>query len=293
LLALTLAERIDPSMEGLIRLVEKSLSDPRRLKSLIRTQSAILLLWALRSGAGKFTFEPNVALPPLFQACPLQLSLPALVLEGVRRLDPTDASDAEAWGRRLFARVNPRGGCLDRAGLSPAEIRLIASLEGSTDLNACATKSSMPLSDVVDVVRGLQTLDLVEERPPTHGAAVLVIDDEAETVRAAQATLGPDGRGCRLKIVHDRVGAQLLLKRQAFDLIFLALDSPEQEALYQALRTQASPGTRFVGIRGVVDESDLMHLDSLGLDGVIQRPVSEADIRATTDHLLELAAAGH
>src|SRR5262249_2387736 len=42
LLSITIGEHQDASMSGLVRLLEKSLSDPRRLRVLLRFQSAVL-----------------------------------------------------------------------------------------------------------------------------------------------------------------------------------------------------------------------------------------------------------
>ena len=56
-----------------------------RLRSLLRFQSAVLTHWALTGETGKFRFEPRGMLPPMFQAFPLQTSLPALSVEGIRR----------------------------------------------------------------------------------------------------------------------------------------------------------------------------------------------------------------
>ena len=87
-----------------------------------------------------------------------------------------------------------------------------------------------------------------------------------------QAALGPDGLGCQLKLVRDRVGAQLLLRRQRFDLVLIALDRPDQEAFLRACREHCPESTRFVGIVGLEDEEELARLDALGLDGILHRP---------------------
>ncbi len=47
LLPVTLAEHQDGSMAGLVKLLERSLSDPRRLRGLLRFQAAGLTYWAL------------------------------------------------------------------------------------------------------------------------------------------------------------------------------------------------------------------------------------------------------
>ena len=88
LLALTLGEQQDASMAGLVKLLERSLSDPRRLRALLRFQAAVLTYRAMTGEPGKFAFEPVTGLPPMFQAFPLQISVPALVVEGSRCCDP-------------------------------------------------------------------------------------------------------------------------------------------------------------------------------------------------------------
>ena len=126
LLALTLGEQQDASMAGLVKMLERSLSDPRRLRALLRFQAAVLTYLATTGEPGKFAFERVTSLPPMFQAFPLQLSVPALVVEGSRCCDPV--LDAHDWEQLVFARQTTRGGNPDRAGLAPAAIKIHALL---------------------------------------------------------------------------------------------------------------------------------------------------------------------
>ena len=71
LLALTLGEQQDASMAGLVKMLERSLSDPRRLRALLRFQAAVLTYRAMTGEPGKFAFERVTTLPPMFQAFPL------------------------------------------------------------------------------------------------------------------------------------------------------------------------------------------------------------------------------
>src|SRR5262249_8911145 len=105
-------------------------------------------------------------------------------------------------------------------------------------------------------------------------------------VRILQAALGPEGLGCGLKVVRDRVGAQLLLRRNPFDLVITAMDRPEQEAFFRSCRPQLPATTQFVAIAGIDGEESLARLDAVGLDGVLHRPLVEADIKATVKPLL-------
>ena len=82
------------------------------------------------------------------------------------------------------------------------------------------------------------------------------------------------------------MAVQLLLRRNPSAVVLMAIDHDEQESLYKALKKHAPPSTRFVGIRRLDDEGELVRLDALGLDGVLQRPLAETDLRATVNHLL-------
>jgi DNA-binding response OmpR family regulator len=290
LLSVSLGERQDASMSGLVRLLEKSLSDPRRLRALLRFQSAVLTHWALTGEPGKFTFESDDAVPPMFQAFPLQLSLPALAIEGVRRCTPV--SELEGLGALHFVRQTPRGGNIDRSGLGPAEVRVHTLLDGSEPLSAVGPRAGLSVAEVAAVALGLELAGQAERRSPTSGASILLLEDDADAARLAIHVLGPEGEGFPIRHVRDRVAAQLLLRRTPFSLVMLPIDSADQEAFYHALKGHASATTRFVGIVRIEEESQLDRLDALGLDGVLHRPPAEPDLRDMARQLLGPALAG-
>lgn len=289
LLIVTLSERQDAPMSGLVRLLERSLSDPRRLRSLLRFQAAVLAYRALTAEPGHFTFEQKTPVSPMFQAFPLQLSLPALAVDGVRFCEPL--GDPEAWKSLVFARQTPRGGNLDRTGLAPSAMKLISLLEGSQDLGTVAQAAGMDLAEVAHLVRGLELIGHAERKQGLASASLLVLEEELETARVIQRVLGPEGAGYSLKIVRDRIAAQLLLRRNRFDLVLMGLETNEYESFYRSCRAQAPATTRFVGILRLDEESQLSRLDALGLDGILSRPVSEADLRSTVKHVLTMGEA--
>jgi DNA-binding response OmpR family regulator len=284
LLTVTLGEHQDASMFGMVKLLERSLSDPRRLRALLRCQSAVLTYGALTGEAGLFSFENHANLPPMFQAFPLQLSLPALAVDGARRcLSP---EELESMGTGIFARQSPRGGNVDRVGLSPTEIRLQTLLDGSEPLSAVARKAGMPLLDAAAVVHGLELAGQAVRREPAEQDAILLVEDDPETARVAQRALGSEGEGFQFRHVRDRVAAQLLLRRSQFALIILAVDTNEHTSFYQSLKHHVPAATRFIGLVSVDEESQLERLDRLGLDGVVHRPATESDLRGTVRQLL-------
>jgi CheY-like chemotaxis protein len=286
LLAITLSEQSDPQMGGLVKLLERSLSDPRRLRSLLKAQAAILTGWALSPdyAHGTFAVEASDGLPPMFQAFPLQSSLAALAVEGVQRCR---AIDPEAdWAGAVFARVTRPGANLDRAGMTPAEMKLHTLLDGNSGLATAAQQVGLPLPAAAAVASGLELAGLVERREPQgNSASVLVLEDDAEAVRVINQTLGPDGLGLQLKVVKDRVSAQLLLRRNKFDLVLLDLDGPDQETFYRSAK-QSAPAARFVGLISLQDESELERLDQMGLDAIATRPLNESELVPTVKHVL-------
>jgi DNA-binding response OmpR family regulator len=295
LTAITLREQQDTQTSGLIRMLERSLSDPRRLRALLRFQSAVLTYAALRSEPGRFSFESQATMPPMFQAFPLQSSLTALAVEGVRRCERLD--DLDRWASLVFARQAARGGSLDRSGLSPAEMKLHSLLDGTQELTAIAREMGLELPEVALVARGFELAGLVERRSAPTGASVLVLEDDHDSVRLIQDALGPAGKGYQLKVVRDRVAAQLLLRRNKFDLVLMALDRPDQEQFYRFSKGQAPATTRFVGILAIRSEGELVRLDAMGLDGILHRPLTSDDLVETVNHLLEgeglAVGAGH
>jgi CheY-like chemotaxis protein len=284
LLALTLGEQLDRSISGLVKLLERSLADPRRLRALLRFQAAVLTHQGVTGEQGSFWFEPITALPPMFQAFPLQLSTAALIVEGSRFVRPE--IDHEAWGRVIFARQTVRGGNPDRAGLSNADIKLHTLLDGTHPLADIARQVGVGLAEAALTVCGLELAGLVERRAPSSSDAILAVDEDPETLRLIQRVLGPEGTNHQLKAVRDRVAAQLLLRRQVFNLVILALDRPDQEAFFQTCKQQATAGTRFIGIATIESEGELARLDAIGLDGVLHRPLGERDLLSTVKHLL-------
>jgi DNA-binding response OmpR family regulator len=105
-------------------------------------------------------------------------------------------------------------------------------------------------------------------------------------VRLIREVLGPEGANYQLKIVHDRITAHLMLRRQKCQLVMLAMDSAEQEAFFLTCKHQNTNGTRFIGILRIDEEGELARLDAMGLDGVIHRPVNQTNLVATVNHLL-------
>jgi DNA-binding NarL/FixJ family response regulator len=146
----------------------------------------------------------------------------------------------------------------------------------------------VPLEAVVDLVRALQSIGWTEEVQPSTHAAILIIDDDAVTLECIRAALESQGDRYQIKAVHDRIGAQLMIRRSRFDLLIMALDRPDQEAAFRQLKALLPQATAFLGVITLEDEEELPRLDALNLEGVLHRPVVEADVKAAVEHVLGL-----
>ena len=151
----------------------------------------------------------------------------------------------------------------------------------------------MPPAEAAAVALGLELAGQLERRAPALNASILLLEDDAETVRLIQSVLGPEGEGFQLRHgPRPRREPQLLMRRNPFSIVMLPIDNPDQEAFYQSLREHSTSSARFIGIVRIEDESQLDRLDGLGLDGVIHRPVTENDLRATVKQFDSCAGTG-
>ncbi len=53
--------------------------------------------------------------------------------------------------------------------------------------------SALEITEVVAVARGLERAGLVERRAPSSSHSILVLEDDAETIRVIRDVLGTDG----------------------------------------------------------------------------------------------------
>ena len=121
----------------------------------------------------------------MFQAFPLQLSVPALVVEGSGFCDAqVDTPDCE---NLVFIRQSTRGGNPDRAGLSSLVIKIHTLLDGERTLGDVAQSSGVSLREVMAITRGLERAGLVERRAPLSTNSILVIEDDPETCHVVRA----------------------------------------------------------------------------------------------------------
>ena len=178
-------------MSGLVKLLERSLSDPRRLRALLRFQSAVLTYWALTGEPGNSRSSRSRPCRRCSRRSRSRSSVPALLLEGIRHCGPPH--ELEEWGRLIFARQTVRGGNTDRAGLSPLNSRFTPCWMEFIPWTTWLASRVQPARRGGDGPRP-GAAGLVERRSPSSADAILILDDDPETVRVVQRGWVPRGR---------------------------------------------------------------------------------------------------
>ena len=131
---------------------------------------------------GKFTFEPGAALPPMFQALPLQMSAAALIVEGTRRCWTCPGS--RGMGPAHIRPPGRRGAAIPTEPASPTPTsRSIRCSTVHIRSWRSARQAGIELADAALTVRGLELAGLAERRTPIDRESILVLDDDPETVR--------------------------------------------------------------------------------------------------------------
>ena len=222
----------------------------------------------------------------MFQAFPLQTSLPALAVEGVRRVR-AGRGTFEPWRSRVYVRQTPRAGTSTGPASPRRRSRSRHSLDGQRDLGSVAQATGLLSATWCSVVRGLELTGQVEHRAAARGHDPGPGRGRGDGRADPAQSSGPMGSATRSRTSATASRRQLLLRRTRCGLVILALDRPEHEANYRALRDQAPPAPASSASCNIEEEGELARLDALGLDGVLHRPVSEPDLRATVNHLVQ------
>ena len=213
---------------------------------------------ALTGEPGKFLFDPRGTLPPMFQAFPLQMSLAALAVEGDRRCEPPP--DARPLGPPAVTPAKtPEARNLDRAGLTPTDLKVHTFLDGTQaittrgrEVGRRPSRRSRPWSADWNAP-GWSSAGAPPRAPRSSCSTTIP--------KPGRSPCGLRARGRRLSGESRSAtawAAQLLLTSQSRSASSsLPLDRPEQEAFYSGSREQSPATTRFIGIVGIDDESEL------------------------------------
>jgi CheY-like chemotaxis protein len=278
-------------MTALVDLLDKKVLDPRMLRSLLRHQAAVLTHLCFGAQLKGFRFEAGRALPAIFSKLPLDVSLAALLIEAAGICTESELPGENA--DTVYVRRAVRGQSLDRAGLSAQHMKVLGCLEKPQSSEDLARQLGMRQDEVRRVLHGLSLADWVQVDVRSRARMVLALETDATGAQQLHELLGRETDRYVGKVVRDRLGMQLLLKRTRPDAVLLALDSGENWLFASDMRRSKEFGeSKLVGI--LPSQGSLLYGSEapedparLSLDAVLRRPYSAQQLAQTLDRLFD------
>jgi hypothetical protein len=152
-------------------LVERGLVAARDLARAVSLQSSALIFESLRWGAGRFTFMPSADLPAPADDAGLQLSVPALLLEGYRRVDEWRLIERELGDfDSIFVREEERLAGLPRGKLTRDEVAVFELCDGRRTVRELLDRSPLGAFDTIKMLYRLLKIRVIRRRVPPVAA---------------------------------------------------------------------------------------------------------------------------
>jgi hypothetical protein len=274
---------------ALVDLLDKKVLDPRMLRGLLRHQGAVLTHLCFSEPLKAFRFEAGRAVPAIFSKLPLDVSLAALLIEAAALC--TDAELPSETHDTVYVRRAVRGQNLDRAGLGAQHMKVIGCLDKPESSERLAKLVGMNHGEVRRILYALVRADWVETDTRSRARTVLALETDATGAQQLNELLGHNTQRYVGKVVRDRLGMQLLLKRSRPDAVLLALDSGENWLFANDVRQSKEFGdSKLVGIlppSGTAHHGTAAAEDPsrLHLDAVLRRPYNSQQLSQTLDRL--------
>jgi hypothetical protein len=131
-------------------LVERGYVGPPALRRVLALQTAALIFESLRWGAGRFGFYPQAELPAPAREAALSLAVPALLLEGFRRVDEWRLIEREVGDfDGVFVRDEDRLASFGRARLTREESAVLDLCDGRRSVREIVSQAARHNAAVV------------------------------------------------------------------------------------------------------------------------------------------------
>jgi CheY-like chemotaxis protein len=282
LLKFTAGTGFSSQVDGLVELLDRKVLDPRMLKALLRHQAAFLTRLCFEADSARtFTFESDREVPSLFRRSMLESSLASLLVDAsLNAAESPECDESIAWVRKAI-----RGQNLDRGGLDAKHMKLLSHLEDPITAEQLADKTGMDRDQIVRVLQGFEAIEWIERREQEETRQLLAMESDR---RAANVLRGLFNGNHDLsgRVVRDRLGLQLLLKRNTPDFVILPTDVPESAELARQLRESAE----HQNVRLIAVTSNENPINELPADAVLSRPYTLEDVLEIVNTTLDSAA---
>lgn len=279
LLKFTAGTGFSSQVDGLVELLDRKVLDPRMLKALLRHQAGVLTRHCFEANdARTFAFESDRPVPGLFARSPLEASLASLLVDAsVNALEAPECDEYTAWVRKAL-----RGQNLDRGGLDAKHMKLLSYLEDAATPQQLADKTGMEREEICRVLVGLEMVDWVERKAHKQTRQLIAMESDRDAANMLRNLLTSEDNDVSGRVVRDRLGLQLLLKRNCPDAVLLPMDAPESAEVAQTLRgSDEHQNVRVIGV-----SSGDEHESDIGADAVLTRPYTLEDVLAVVDQAL-------
>jgi CheY-like chemotaxis protein len=287
LLKFTLGGEFSSQVDGLVELLNKKVLDPRMLRALLRHQAAYLALRCFRGTVKDFTFEAQRDVPPLFRKIPLDISLAALLVEAA--LTCPDQALPQQNEQVRYVRHGQRGQNLDRTGLTAQHMKILGYLADPVTLPTLAQRAGLQNDEVRRVLYGFQLAEWVQSNEQGESRFIVALEPDRTGGARLRELLNRPHSPYTGKVVRDRLGIQLLVKRNKPDAILVCADSDDHCSLLRELRGwKELAGVKFVGIVPPAKNAaagTTEKIKSLGLDATLERPYIDQDVLETLGRL--------
>lgn len=285
-LNLTVGGRMSAEADGIVELLNNKVLDPRLLRTLLRFQSAILVQRCFNGNLKGFRFEAGRTAPPLFRKLPLDISLMALLVEGAFHC-PADALPPETE-QTAYVRKGIRGQNLDRAGLAARHMKIVGQLAEPISAAELAERLDWDVDEVRRVLHGLVMAELVDRQTQSRARRVAVWENEAVAAGPFRELFQTDADRFAGKIVRDRLGVQLLLKRSRPDVVVVPWNNEENRRATQELARSvegAGAVVRWIGVAPTEDDAT-EEFNGFSVDGLLKGAYDRDAIARELDRVL-------
>ena len=244
----TVGGRRCSEIDGIVELLNNKVLDPRLLKQLLRKQAAYLVNLCFKEPPHSFRFEQDREPPPLFRKLQLDTSLAALLVEGA---STSTTGEGEIDLSKRYTRCAIRGQNLDRTGLSSKHIKLLGSLNEPRSVGEMVELLEWTAREVQAAITGFQYSELVKEAPAVAPKRVYAIAQDADIARNMTQFFTANKEKVVGKAVRDWIAIRLLLRKQAPDVILVALDQTSNDEV-QSIKNDSSlqaGDTKWIALR--------------------------------------------
>ncbi|MGD9858327.1 MAG: response regulator [Planctomycetaceae bacterium] len=286
-LNLTVGGKLCSEVDGLVELLDRKVLDPRLLRQVLRHQAAMLVWKCFQGELQGFRFEAGRAASPLFRKLPLDSSLAALLVEAALRCGAQDLP--EDTPHTVYVRRSIRGQNLDRAGLTPDQLKVFGGVNEPVSAVDLADRCGRDTEETRRILLGLCMAELVDRQIQGVVVHVVALESDPGAARTLRSAFGLKESRFAAKIVRDQLAVQLLLKRSRPQVLVVPFDTERERQFAENVRKQVHSKRiemKLVGILAADADERSGSAAAEVFDATVTRPYTADQILEALDDAL-------